>query len=73
MVEVEVDEALRQQRELLRFVGAHQLVIVTDVLARVADDWTPDAQRRARQIHRGQIRLAADHCFLGRLVPLPAA
>ena len=71
--DVDLDEALRQQRELTRFGAERQLVIVTNVLARVADDWTRDDQRRARQLHHGQIRLAADHCYLGRLVPLPAA
>lgn len=71
-VDVDLEVALRQQRELSELVHAEQAALATGVLEQVADDWSLATQRRARQAHQGLVGLSKTHCFLGRSSPLPA-
>jgi len=71
VVDVDLDVALRQQRELTEIVHAQPVALATGVLEQVVDDWSLATQRRARQVHHGLVGLSKTHCFLGRSVPLP--
>lgn len=70
-VDVDLEVALRQQRELTEIVHTEQAVLATGVLERVAEGWSLATQRRARQVHQGTVGLSKTHCFLGRSLPLP--
>ena len=69
--DVDLDAALRQQRELREVIHERPATLATGVLERVLEDWSLDDQRRARHAHHGLISLSPTHAFLGRSLALP--
>jgi excisionase family DNA binding protein len=71
VVDVGLDAALRQQREMREVVHERPSALATGVLERVLEDWSLDDQRRARHAHHGLVSLSETHAFLGRSLALP--
>jgi len=69
-VDVDLEVALRQQRELHAVIHDRPAALATGVLEQIMDDWSLADQRRACQAHHGLIGLSEAHCFLGRTLPL---
>jgi len=69
--QVDLDTALRQQRELGALVDTSELVIKTAVLEQVVDTWPSAEQRRAQALHQGTIWIAETGVALSRVAPLP--
>jgi excisionase family DNA binding protein len=67
---IDLDRALLQQAALAAVVG-QQLVVKTAVLEAIADDWSPAARRRLRDLHGGLIELSATGLSLSRRTTLP--
>ena len=68
----DLEAALQQQEELAALVERAQLVVQTQVLERVGDEWSPETRRRLRGAYRGLIQLSADGLSLTRRGPRPS-
>jgi excisionase family DNA binding protein len=53
--QVDLEEALSQQKELTQLVQENQLVVKTAVLERVLDEWPTAGQRQAYTTHSGTL------------------
>src|SRR5215212_1181184 len=71
MRQVDLEEALSQQRELSRLVQENQLVVKTAVLERVLDEWPTARQRQAYTAHSGTIWISESGLSISRVTPLP--
>ncbi len=67
---MELEDALERQGELMRFVADRQLVVMTLMLEREAEDWPPIVQRRAKTRHTGVAWLSEEGLMTSRLTPL---
>ena len=68
---VDLETTLEQQAALAVVVGAERLVVKTDLLAPVVDEWPSPVQRRAWQLHGGIIELSEGGLVLSRRTPAP--
>jgi hypothetical protein len=53
--QVDLEEALSQQKELTQLIEDSQLVVKTAVLERVLDEWPTAGQRQAYTTHSGTL------------------
>jgi excisionase family DNA binding protein len=69
--EVDLDEALHQQKELTELVEDHRIVVKTAVLEQVLDEWPLAERRQAHTLHSGIIWISEAGLALSRVTPLP--
>jgi excisionase family DNA binding protein len=69
--QIDLEEALRQQEELTKYVRAHQLVVMTAALESVAQEWPPASLREAQAAHTGMFWLSEKGLAMSRVTPLP--
>jgi excisionase family DNA binding protein len=59
-VGVDLEEALRRQRKLTRYVTDRQLVVQTGILERATDEWAVPVGREAQLAHSASVWLSED-------------
>jgi excisionase family DNA binding protein len=69
---IDLDAALKQQRDLREIVEEGQSVVKTAVLEEVIDEWPGKMLRRAQVAHSGTIWLSDSGLALSRLAPPPS-
>jgi hypothetical protein len=69
--QVDLEEALSQQKELTQLVQETQLVVKTAVLERVLDEWPTAGQRQAYTTHSGTLWISESGLAFSRVTPLP--
>jgi excisionase family DNA binding protein len=69
--QVDLEHALRQQKELTQLVQENQLVVKTAVLERVLDEWPTAGQRQAYTTHSGTLWISESGLSISRVTPLP--
>ncbi len=70
--QINLDTALRQQRDLQEIVEEGQSVVKTAMLEKVTDEWPAKMLRRAQVAHSGTIWLSDSGLALSRLTPPPS-
>ena len=70
--QINLDTALKQQRDLREIVEEGQLVVKTTVLEEMIDEWPGKMLRRAQVAHSGTIWLSNSGLALSRLTPSPS-
>lgn len=68
---IDLDEALRQQKELTELVENNRLVVKTAALEQVLDEWPLTERRQAQTLHSGTIWISEAGLALSRVTPLP--
>lgn len=69
---IDLDTALAQQREIATPSGQLPVVVLTQVLEQIVDEWPPAARHRLRDLHTGLIELSASGLVLSRRTLPPA-
>ncbi|MFN8516901.1 MAG: helix-turn-helix domain-containing protein [Chloroflexia bacterium] len=64
--QIDLDTALAQQEEVATLSGQAQVVVLTQVLEKVVDEWPPATRRRLRALHTSSIELSANGLVLSR-------
>lgn len=69
--QLDLEEALGQQRDLMELADAQRMVLKTAVLQELTDEWPTPKRRRAYAAHSGVIWLTRSGAALSRMAPLP--
>ncbi len=69
---VDLEQTLKQQRQLAKLVDARQLVVKTAALEEAVDRWPGAVLRRAQSTHPALILASEDELSLSRATPMPA-
>jgi excisionase family DNA binding protein len=64
------EEAIKQQRDLTKFVEDKWIAVITVTMEKEADEWQPMFQRRVPTLHTGVIWLSEEGLMMSRLTPL---
>ncbi len=70
--QIDLDAALKQQRDLREIIEDGQSVVKTAVLEEVIDEWPGKLLRRAQVAHSGTIWLSDSGLAMSRLTPPPS-
>lgn len=68
---LDLEESLRQQKEISELVEDSQFVVKTSVLEETLDDWPGTEFRRAQIMHSGTVWLSESGLALSRVTPPP--
>jgi excisionase family DNA binding protein len=68
---VDLNTALKQQKQLTKLVDARRLVVKTAAIEEAIDEWTPSELRRVESAHSAIILASEDGLSLSRATPMP--
>jgi excisionase family DNA binding protein len=68
---VELETALKQQKQLTELVDASQLVVKTAAIEEAIDEWMPSELRRVQSAHSAIILASEEGLSLSRATPMP--